>query len=299
MTVSFLGKILGFFLGYLVLGPVGAIIGVFIGAAFDRGLNMHLHQIPRSHSAEVESAFFKATFSIMGHLAKVDGNISPSEIRAAESIMQRLELNEELRKQAIRLFSEGKSPNFNLAATLKDLYRHCQRHPDLLRFFIEIQLEAALADSNLTAAEHHLLLYMCEQLKIPPMEFEQLFSRQWASQSFYHWFNDFNAGTGNTNYGPGHGGYNANQYSRSRAHSHTYAARPDTFSMKDAYGVLGVVEQDSPTEIKKAYRRLMNQHHPDKLASRGLPESMIKLAKEKTQQIRAAYDLIREARGFR
>jgi DnaJ like chaperone protein len=43
----------------------------------------------------------------------------------------------------------------------------------------------------------------------------------------------------------------------------------------------------------------MNEHHPDKLASRGLPENMMKLAKEKTQQIRAAYDMIREARGFK
>ena len=55
----------------------------------------------------------------------------------------------------------------------------------------------------------------------------------------------------------------------------------------------------SDAEVSKAYRRLMNQNHPDKLVAKGLPESMMKAAEEKTRQIRAAYDAIREARGMR
>ena len=43
----------------------------------------------------------------------------------------------------------------------------------------------------------------------------------------------------------------------------------------------------------------MNQHHPDKLVSRGLPEEMIKLANEKTQEIKAAYEQIKKQRGFK
>src|SRR6056297_1252784 len=52
------------------------------------------------------------------------------------------------------------------------------------------------------------------------------------------------------------------------------------------------------SEVKKAYRRLMSQHHPDKLAARGMPENMRPMAEEKTREIRKAYDLIKEARGF-
>jgi DnaJ like chaperone protein len=40
----------------------------------------------------------------------------------------------------------------------------------------------------------------------------------------------------------------------------------------------------------------MSQHHPDKLIAKGLPEEMIKLATEKTQTIKAAYEQIKKSR---
>jgi DnaJ like chaperone protein len=43
----------------------------------------------------------------------------------------------------------------------------------------------------------------------------------------------------------------------------------------------------------------MSENHPDKLVARGLPESMQDLAKEKTQRIREAYELITDHRGSR
>ena len=65
---------------------------------------------------------------------------------------------------------------------------------------------------------------------------------------------------------------------------------------KDYYKIMGVPRDASQEDVKKAYRRLMNQHHPDKLVSKGLPEEMIKLANEKTQEIKEAYDLIKKSR---
>jgi DnaJ like chaperone protein len=43
----------------------------------------------------------------------------------------------------------------------------------------------------------------------------------------------------------------------------------------------------------------MNQNHPDKLVAKGLPESMMKAAEEKTRSIRAAYEVICESRGIK
>ena len=70
-------------------------------------------------------------------------------------------------------------------------------------------------------------------------------------------------------------------------------------SIEDAYKILGAEESLSDKEIKRAYRRLLAQHHPDKLVAKGLPEEMQKLANEKTQEIISAYEAIKKHRGMR
>ena len=70
-------------------------------------------------------------------------------------------------------------------------------------------------------------------------------------------------------------------------------------SVDEAYKVLGIDKSYSDKEIKRAYRRLLAQHHPDKLVAKGLPEEMQKLANEKTQEIISAYEIIKKHRGMR
>ena len=76
------------------------------------------------------------------------------------------------------------------------------------------------------------------------------------------------------------------------------SGRVDHVSDDDAYAILNITSSVSDAEVKRAYRRLMNQHHPDKLVAKGLPKEMMKLAEEKTHEIRVAYERIRETRGF-
>jgi len=61
---------------------------------------------------------------------------------------------------------------------------------------------------------------------------------------------------------------------------------------------LGVDAKATDAEVKKAYRRLLSQHHPDKLVSKGLPEEMMKIASQKTHEIKQAYDVIKKKRDL-
>jgi DnaJ like chaperone protein len=69
-------------------------------------------------------------------------------------------------------------------------------------------------------------------------------------------------------------------------------------NLSAAYAVLGLEASASVEDIKKNYRRLAREYHPDTLAAKGLPEDFTKFATEKLQAINDAYTQIRQARGF-
>ena len=73
---------------------------------------------------------------------------------------------------------------------------------------------------------------------------------------------------------------------------------PPQQRLDDAYAALGVTPEASEAEIKRTYRKLMSENHPDKLAAKGLPQGMRELAEERAREINVAYDLVRKARGF-
>ena len=77
-----------------------------------------------------------------------------------------------------------------------------------------------------------------------------------------------------------------------------YAAQPGT-SLEDAYTALGLDSNANDKELKRAYRKRMSENHPDKLIAKGVPEDMVKLATERSQEIQAAYEMIRKQRGIR
>lgn len=263
--MSWWGKLLGGSFGFLLGGPLGALIGIALGHNFDSGLVRSLRaQLEPGDQERVQTAFFTAVFSVMGHLAKADGRVTEHEIEQARDIMQRMNLNADMRQAAIRLFTQGKQPDFDLAEVLQQFRRECHGRRNLMRMFIEILLHAAYADTGIDAAERRVL----EQVRITLGFSQQEFSHIEAVVCNARHFR-----------GSGFG-----------------ATPPRVDALREAYAVLGVSETDSDSKVKKAYRRMMNQHHPDKLVAKGLPEEMIRLATEKTQEIKQAYDLVKAAR---
>lgn len=175
--------------------------------------------------------------------------------------MDRLGLSAEMRSSAKKLFNEGKANDFPIDEVMEQFRRETHRRTTLIQMFLEIQLQAAYADGVMHPAEKDVLARICEHLGIPASQLDRLEEM-------------LRAGFGRPDYDP--------------ATTRT--------SLKDAYRLLGVDESVSDAELKKCYRRLMSQHHPDKLVAKGLPEQMIADATAKTQQIKAAYELIRKSR---
>jgi len=263
--MSWWGKALGGAFGFMIGGPLGALFGAALGHNFDRGLKFSAES--QSYSAgdqeRVQSAFFTATFSVMGYMAKVDGRVSEIEIKMADQIMSQMMLDQEQKKVARNLFNEGKQPGFDIDGVLAQFKSECVRRNHLLQMFLEIQIATFLADGVIHHKERETIYYIGNHLGIQQVLIDQLIMMV-QGQHYYS--------TGSTQ-------------------KHT--AKSD---ISQAYAVLGLSEGASDQEIKNAYRKLMNQHHPDKLVSKGLPDEMIKVATEKTQEIRRAYDVIKKSR---
>jgi DnaJ like chaperone protein len=249
-------------MGKLVGGFIGLAlgpVGAAIGAAI--GHQYDLNEQRRGVRAPGDQ-FFLSTFRTMGHVAKADGRVTEREIAAARAVMQSLRLDPAQVQSAIALFSEGKQPGFDLAAEMAALRISCQSQPQILRMFLEIQLRFALAGSDMTGGARTRVERAAGQLGISP----QLLSRIEAALRG----------------GDRNGGGVADHAARTAA----------------AYTTLEVDASISNEELTRAYRRQMSRHHPDKLKANGLPDSMLEHAKQRTQAIREAYELLKEQRGI-
>lgn len=271
------GKLLGGAFGFSMGGPLGAVLGAALGHQFDKGFaRFKADYGAAGNREEIQAAFFTATFSVMGHIAKADGRVSRDEIQFAETVMRHMALDSEQRQLAIKLFNEGKADQFDLEGVLSQLRRLSLQRSTLLRMFLEIQLQAAMADGQVDGSEREVLERIASMLGFSAHELAHL---EAMIRSAHHF-------TGN--------GYGDEAFSGTGRQ-----APPRKDLLKEAYQILDVPQSSTDAEVKKAYRRLMSQHHPDKLVSKGLPEEMIQVATEKTQEIKKAYELIKESRGMR
>jgi DnaJ like chaperone protein len=271
--VNWWGKLVGGTFGFILGGPLGALLGAAIGHQLDKGQTRRIQGNVSGRRGigereRIQSAFFTATFAVLGKVAKADGRVSPNEIALAEAIMARMDLSEELRQTAIELFRQAKNADFPLDPVLDQLRQECHGSQHLLRMFLAIQLQAAYADGHMDRTEESLLLHICHRLGVSELAFRQIEALVRAEREF--------SGRGQV-----------------------AEERLETANMDQAYAILGISPATSDEEVTKAYRRLRSQHHPDKLASQGLPEEMMRLASQKSHEIRMAYEQIMAERGRR
>jgi DnaJ like chaperone protein len=270
MAMKWIGKLTGGLLGGLVLGPLGAALGLLLGHQFDEDEDTPAIASTPQQLAAIGERFFRATFRVMGFVAKADGRVSELEIAAARGVMAELRLNASQAQEAIACFTAGKRPGFDLETELQEMAQLLAGRRDLTRVFLEIQVRAALAGNNLDGPVRPLLQQVAAALQVSTLEFVHIEAVLRIQRSAFRAAGAAGAGAPLAN------------------------AR-----LEEAYRVLEISAQASDEEVAKAYRRQLHRHHPDKLKANGLPDSMLAHAKQRTQQIIEAWELVRERRGLR
>ncbi|MEP7185720.1 MAG: co-chaperone DjlA [Rhodanobacter sp.] len=259
------------FFGMIIGHLPGAITGAVIGFVFD-----NLRHSQRKRATPEAGGFVGPLFTLLGAVAKSDGRISEAEIAIAERMMTRMKLNTELRKQAVVSFNVGKQPEFDVTQTIAALRNWVGARRDHAFPVLDVVIETVLAEGNPAPEKMSILRQLAFALRVSDMELMAL-----MAMKGYAW-NAGPRGQRNYSYGGAGQGYTPPQRSPSGP---------------DPYAVLGIARDADDRAVKRAYRKLISEHHPDRLGD--LPEDMRRQAESRASEINAAYDRIKEARGFK
>lgn len=267
--MTYWGKVVGAVAG-LATGQVWvAALGLILGHQFDRGFADKFTKfgpdVSKRRLDNITPEFSRILFETMGHVAKADGRVSEDEIRAARSTMHRLGFGPAEIRTAIKQFEEGKSRNYPLQQRMRELRERVARKQEARGLFLRLLLEIALADGTVKQNVRAILWIVCQELDVGRVELAQLEAMLRAQRGFRR----------------------------------SAAGSADTRRVDAAYRILGVDSSSSNDEIKKAYRRLMNKSHPDKLAGRDHDAAEISEAERRTREVRSAYELLKTRRSIR
>lgn len=265
--MPFWGKVLGTVAGLATGKPLVGLVGLLLGHQFDRGFAERFasERAAEGRRTQLPEYFLQALFQSMGHMAKADGRVTPDEIRAARALMHRLNFGPTQIRSAISWFDAGKASTFPLLATVRKLRKESTRRPELRSMFVRLLIEVSLSKSILDRRERTLLWTVCKELDIGRVELAQLEAMLRAQRAFRK----------------------------------SPAGEADAERVRDAYSKLGVDKSSTNEDIKKAYRRLMNRHHPDKISASKPGPDEIAAAEKKTREIRGAYETLKARRLIR
>jgi len=258
-----IGGLLGIFIGgFLFKGGFGAVAGFIVGAY----LGHYFFDKPKVDAADEEfkayqmrqRLFLGHVFSLCAKMAKTDGPVNKQEVSHMEFLMRnQFRMNDRGRSQAIKIWKHAKDSIDPFDHYARAFYRDFGRERHHVMNMMDLLFAMAAADGGLHPREEAVLLRAAGIFHIGRMQYERLKSRYYQSK-------------------------NATQQRWTPLDPH--------------YAILGAQPADSLDVIKKKYRALAMQWHPDKMIAKSASPEAMRHAKEKLQQINEAYQKIVEAR---
>ncbi len=245
-------------LGFLLGGPLGAVVGGAMQHVLTKDAR---RSFSGSGPANQEGLFVTHLVAIMTKIAMADGRISPNEIKTIHDFFER-----ELGYSGFELrFIDGlinqtRKVNPDMAEIAANFRATNPRERSLL--LLDICCRIAAADGAICDQEQRALNGLAETLGISEEELRRI-------QNKYRGFTGGRQAAGKR------------------------VPMPET---GNDYAVLGITSSASNDEIKKAYRQMASQYHPDKVSHLG--KELIEFASNKFTEINSAYDKLKKARGF-
>jgi DnaJ like chaperone protein len=198
--------------------------------------------------------------ALVAKVAKADGRVDALEAELISNMFRDISSvfpDPEKTKDILKqIFNEEKERSDNTQAIAQQLASAIKRNKAMQQQFMGFLIQLAFADGEVTQSEEDILALIAEALAFDPQAYHNIFD----------------------------------QFEQMMQH-----AQPKQ-TLEDAYKILGVSPNDDMKTIKKAYRKLVRQYHPDIIKSQNKDENYMKEATQKTQEINAAYEMIKKAR---
>ncbi len=247
----------------------------------------------------IREAFFKAVFSFLGYIAHCDVPINREEVNRLKVHMKKMHLTEAEQRTALLLFKAGTAPDFNASQALQEF--RAATTPKLIQILLMHLLTMARADGYLMEKELHALLWVAREVGYNSVAFNHLLKIIYEQDQLSLSRtppNPLQASPSQPKPSPAHFSQGNGYSTGTKEQENTQPNAATNQDLQKAYAILGVNAGMTEDEMRKTYKKLASQLHPDKLMAQGLPQEQLDEATERFKNIQAAYAFIKKYRSI-
>lgn len=250
----------------------------------------------------IRDAFLKAVFSLLGYVAYCDGQINRLEIKRIKIHMKKMHLSELEQRKALHLFKSGTRPDFNASQTIKE-FRQATT-PKLVQILLVHLITMARADGGLVQKEMHAILWLARELGYKSIVFSHVLRMIYTQDQIVR-RNALQTKNPLTKNAAANEQQQNTYEAPKKSYAHNNADKNNTYKqdyqsedLQSAYQILGATSEMTEEEIRRAYKKLASQYHPDKVANQGLTADALQQATEHFKKIQVAYAFIKKYRSI-